>query len=293
MVEYDTATGSDTQERARFFPRQIVLPADLELDQLYFRNAARRDRRVRKEFGIHLGLELRRLTPERVKMLVENTTLPAGKDLETIWLEITPGYAVTPKGDVIYLPKSIYVNTQDEIDHALVTNESRCHSQAAERKDRAGKTLYLVVEASESKAHPVRAAGNRCGDHPEQFEYSRMKDTIRLRLIEGPIEMPYGKLEDEEVRRLIGDPTRDFVCLGNIVFGGQREWAVDVIKRDKRDKPAMPTQEPGPVLMPTPIRALPITPSFDETMIAILFWSGSALLAVIAAVYFMRSCGIV
>src|SRR5207248_1550523 len=97
----------DTQERAKFLPRQIVLPADLGQDQNYFLTRLRRDNRVFHGYGIKDGLLVKLISTAEADRLVKETSLSDAEDLSTNWLRITAGYALTPKGDVIFLPKDV------------------------------------------------------------------------------------------------------------------------------------------------------------------------------------------
>src|SRR5262245_18746255 len=102
MTQSRTLRGLDTLERARFFPRQVILPVDLAQDQLYFLHKLRRHNRLFHGFGIAYGLTAEPLTKKAAEDLCKATVLPSGINWEQ-WLVIRPGFALAPPGDEIYL----------------------------------------------------------------------------------------------------------------------------------------------------------------------------------------------
>ena len=194
MTQHRTPNGTDTLERTRYFSRQIVAPPDLAQDREYLLHKLRHHNRLLHGWGIVSGLEVKAVPPIGVddatkktfKDFADKYEMPTTLDTTlNSWVVITPGYAITPRGDEIYIPNTIFVNTNEERDNALVTRPSECNPQLGPRTiTRKDLDYYLVVEAVESEARPVRAAGSRCGDNPDQFEFSRLRDGVRFTLVE-------------------------------------------------------------------------------------------------------------
>jgi hypothetical protein len=103
-------------ERPRYFIGQAIGVDDLEQEQLYLREKARRHNRLLHGWGIVRGLELQ-----------------AGKP-GTGEVTISPGYALDPRGEEIVVDESVSVDLS-------------AHS--------VGKTLYLAVRQDERLEHPV------------------------------------------------------------------------------------------------------------------------------------------
>jgi hypothetical protein len=103
-------------ERPRYFIGQVIGVEDLEQEQLYLREKARRHNRHLHGWGIVHGLEVR-----------------AGKP-GTGEVTISPGYALDRRGEEIVVDTAV---TVDLSGHA------------------AGKTLYLAVRHDERPARPV------------------------------------------------------------------------------------------------------------------------------------------
>lgn len=291
-----TTTSSDTQDRARYFPRQIVLPADLLQDQAYFLARSRRANRILHGFGVaEKGLQIKAFSPERAADLVNKTLLPAGGNLEKTWIEVTPGYAHAPNGDVLYLPEPMFLNTKLVIHHALVTSRSICRNEAAQQVLRDGK-WYLVVETVVSEVEPIQAAGSRCSDSAHNFEYSRLRDQLRFHLVEGGrLVAPYGDAnagDDVDLNRLIGNVKRAFVCLGSVTFDADGVLYVDAT--DLRDALPVPSAPPALAPVPAPVPKPPpvIKPPPNDDF-RIFAWSVFSVLAAIAMLLILRWCGIV
>lgn len=228
MSQPRTPRTDDSLERTQYFPEQILSPSDLAQDRTYLLHRLRRHNRLLHGWGIVLGFTVEALPandvvaaekPKKCRTPASGTSPlpPDVKPGDGTWLVVQPGYAVTPLGDEIYLPDPIYLNTSEELDGALVAIPAECCSHTSPCKvDPKGKTFYLIIEAFESESRPVSAANTRCGDHPEHFEFSRIRDTLRFRLIEKPVQ-PYA--DDNDRRKLLtGNPDRDYLSLGTITF---------------------------------------------------------------------------
>jgi len=234
----------DPLERSRFFPRQIVSPADLSRDQKYLLQKTRRHNRLLHTWGIRLGFVAKPILKSEAEDWIEFGVLAKGiraEDYVNYWLMVTPGYALTPLGDELFLPQRLFLDTHQELDGALVVQPGSSSASINPRTTPTGEnTLFLVVEAWESEVHPVRAASNRYGDHPDQFEYSAIRDILRFRLVDKTEPAPYGKPSDDEAeeKRLTGKDVRNYLFLGSIVFQDNK---IDQVLSGGRDPQLTPT----------------------------------------------------
>jgi hypothetical protein len=250
MAQPRTPRSPDNLERTRFFARQTLLPDDLGQDPEYLIHKARRHNRVLHGWGIWSGLSVLRVLPSVPKPPGTATAdekkpyekyeanqkaikqlggqIPPDVPLTNsngTWLYVAPGFGLTPLGDEVYLPGGAFVDTAREIDGGLVTAPASCRALAAAKPSRTG-SMVLVVEATEDQIQPVRASCDRCGDSPEQFEFSRLVDTLRFRLLTtdevklcvNPYQPQAGDTTDPDVRRVKGCVCRVYVELALIAF---------------------------------------------------------------------------
>jgi hypothetical protein len=252
MSQPRTPSNPDTLERANYFPRQIVSPSDLAQDDTYLLHKLRRHNRLLHGWGFRLGFVAERILGKDADEWIKSGVLPKGilsQKFVDYWLHVTLGYAITPLGDELYLPKQVFLNTAEELDGALVVLPGECPSSLnpkdMPRKD--NLPYSLIVEAYESEVQPVRAASNRCGDHPDQFEYSRIKDTLRFRLIDYSAPPPFGP-PDEDRKLLTGKPDRGrtFLVLGKVRFKDNK-ISGDVSQGSDRDPQLAPAATSAPV----------------------------------------------
>src|SRR5262247_3109912 len=74
-------------ERVRYYPRQLLTAYDMDQEQQYFRQKARRHNRFLHGWGVVCGLEVK-ASPEK------------GHPWQVV---VCPGYAVSPQGDEIWV----------------------------------------------------------------------------------------------------------------------------------------------------------------------------------------------
>ena len=154
MSQRRSLIGSDTLERIRYFPRQVVTPPDLAQDRKYLLHRHRRHNRLLDGWGIVLGLEVvvvppkpgkpadgatadiraafRKLDDEYKQFAKDYGDIDAVEAAGT-WVGVKAGYAVTPGGDEVYLPTPILVNTVQELNQALVTQPAGCATHLTAR----------------------------------------------------------------------------------------------------------------------------------------------------------------
>lgn len=155
-------------ELPRYFPRQLLTPAEMTLEQQYFRTRLRRHNLYMHGWGVVCGAEVCR---------VPDDTRPAP------WkVRVKPGYILGPQGDEIFL------STEQEVDlrTAGLTVGSEdpddvwCTPVFVERKDQTPSTLYVAVRYKEIPSRPVRVQPSGCGCDDSQCELSRLRDGYEI-----------------------------------------------------------------------------------------------------------------
>jgi hypothetical protein len=149
-------------EQVNYFPRQLLTVDDMVTERDYFLEKLRRHNRFLHGWGVVCGLEvLARPIPD----------MP--------WrVAITPGYAIGPYGDEIYVAEPVFLDL------------AKCGSGAATdpcepsllRPGRpgTGTTLYIAIKYAECLARPVRAMPAGCACEEEDCEYSRIRDSFQI-----------------------------------------------------------------------------------------------------------------
>ena len=151
--------------RARYVPRQLVSAAELNADQAYFRELARRHNRFLHGCGVVCGLEVL-VQPGGLEVLVQ----PASQAPRVV---VTPGHAISPRGDDIYLP------AEREI---TLGEARRCFDNDQDR------TCYVVLAYREAPVAPAPVLPDPCMPAVGQ-QFSRVLAGYALTLEE---ELPAG-----------------------------------------------------------------------------------------------------
>jgi hypothetical protein len=179
-------------ERPRFFPRQVVTAADLNLEHDYQRERARRHNRMLHGWGVVCGAEV---------CLVGDA-----KGNPTPWkVAIRPGFALGPCGD------EIVIDCERVVD--LRTNGLMCMTGMPPgevsdpwcgdtRVERAG-TVCIGIRYREFQARPVRVHPVGCGCGGEDCEYSRWRDGYEVGLLP---ECPDSRRKVRRRRQLEAEP---------------------------------------------------------------------------------------
>lgn len=165
----------DPSERVRYFPRQLIMANDMIQEQEYFRERMRRHNRFLHGWGVVWGLEV-----------------AASPTQDKPWaVTISPGYALSPLGDEIYVRESYafdltqsYQEVNTECENRLKANTG-CESiqiiNAAKER-----TLYIVINYAECLTRPVRVAPTLCGCDETVCEYSRIRDSFEVECLTQP-----------------------------------------------------------------------------------------------------------
>lgn len=190
----DWPAGTSTAERTHFYPRQIVQAPDLTQDQIYFREKLRRHNRLLHGWGIVCGARVR-----------------VGDKPGTVLVE--PGYVLGPFGDEIVIGDLVEVDvtTQNLAGDAVsgcAAPDPWCADVTIARPD--GRPVYLAIAYAEYSCRPVNvsASGCGCGCEADSCEYSRIRDSWRIRVLD---ELPpsYPEvLEPPSLRTAVACPPR-------------------------------------------------------------------------------------
>src|ERR1700754_347194 len=154
-------------ERPRYFARQLLTPAEMTLEQTYFRDKLRRHNRLLHGWGVVCGA---------IVCIVPRAD---GSGPEPWKVKVTPGYALGPFGDEIVIDKPRVVDLRSPAT-TCATGESPvdeidpwCIQVWINRKE---GSLYVAVKYKEVICRPVRVQPNGCGCDDSQCEYSRIRD---------------------------------------------------------------------------------------------------------------------
>jgi hypothetical protein len=158
-------------ERPRYFPRQLITPTELTLEQTYFRDKLRRHNRFLHGWGVVCGAQVC-LVPKADKSGAEP------------WkVQIEPAYILGPYGD------EIIIETQRIADLRTGGVTSRPGDPAGELTDpwcspvyvaRPPGWVYVAIKYAEVMTRPVRAQPVGCGCDDMQCEYSRFCDGYEI-----------------------------------------------------------------------------------------------------------------
>jgi hypothetical protein len=151
-------TGSNQFERTRYFSRQLITADDLTQDQDYFREKMRMHNRMLHGWGIVCGLAV---TPP--------------KEVAPSIVMISPGYALSPQGDEIYVPATI----QFDLAKCVAVQSSPCFNPcgpAVTNPMDPQQPFYIAIKYEQCMSHPVRVPPVGCGCDDSVCEYSRIRD---------------------------------------------------------------------------------------------------------------------
>jgi hypothetical protein len=166
---------SSIAELPRYYPRQLITPDDLTLEQNYFRDRLRRHNRLMHGWGVVCGA------------LVCPVPSPAGSDPSVqfvAWqVQVQTGYILGPYGDEIILDCSRTVDLRSggvsgvTGDSCVEPVDPWC-SQVFTPP--ATSTLYIAVKYKQCMTRPVRVQPVGCGCSDTSCEYSRWHDGYEI-----------------------------------------------------------------------------------------------------------------
>jgi hypothetical protein len=155
-----------------------MTPAELTLEQDYFLEKLRRHNRLLHGWGLVCGGQVRQKRDEN------NAPLPS--------LEVGPTYALDARGNEILIRRTVVYDLEKESvegakAHAEAYDDPWCRDVPVDRK-REGP-WYLVVCFDECEARPVRVSPTGCGCDGEDCEYSRIRESYTLTIVDT---LPFG-----------------------------------------------------------------------------------------------------
>lgn len=171
-------------ERPRYFPRQLLTPVDLTLEQQYFRDRMRRHNRLLHGWGVVCGAQVCFVPEDKDAKPADAGASPAPKPQP--WkVRVTSGYVLGPYGDEILIDAERVVDLRT----VGVEGESGGHHDHGEPADpwcaevfvkRDPGPLWLAVRYKELMSRPVRVEPAGCGCEDSQCEFSRLRDGYEI-----------------------------------------------------------------------------------------------------------------
>lgn len=156
-----------TLERPRYFPRQLITPVEMTLEQDYFKDKLRRHNRLLHGWGVVCGAEV---------CTVRST---ADNGWEPWKVRVQPGYILGPFGDEILIAKEQVISLQVPITaggpEALNNEISDAWCRPVYRES-LPEWVYVAVRYHERQTRQVRAQPAGCGCDDSSCEYSRICD---------------------------------------------------------------------------------------------------------------------
>jgi hypothetical protein len=154
-------------ELPRYFPRQLITPVEMTLEQTYFRNQHRRHNRMLHGWGVVCGAEV---------CAVRKSD---GNGWEPWKVRVRAGYILGPIGDEIVIGRERIVDLRvasaiggpEDIGAEMVDPWCRPVYQ-----DNLPEWVYVAVRYHERLTRPVRAQPAGCGYDDTSCEYSRVCD---------------------------------------------------------------------------------------------------------------------
>lgn len=180
-------------ERPCYYPGQLLTPAEMTLEQQYFRDKLRRHNRLLHGWGVVCGAAVCRVPEEQAERDARRVTSPTGSAPPSPneptpakpkpWkVRVTPGYILGPYGDEILIDREQIVDLRT-CGQTGVTGEHGeppdpwCVDVYVQREP---GPLYVAVRYEEVKSRPVRVQPAGCGCDETQCEYSRCRDGYEI-----------------------------------------------------------------------------------------------------------------
>lgn len=165
-----TMRQSDPIERPRYFPRQLMTPAEMMLEQRFFIDKLRRHNRLLHGWGIVCGLRIR---------LVENTD-------DDLVVEVEPGYALDGFGNEVVVGESVLYPLLPKSSSGDQTAASEfadpwCADVPLDRRD--SGLFIIAVRYEDCETRPVRVQPAGCGCDDIGCEYSRIRETFVIKAL--------------------------------------------------------------------------------------------------------------
>lgn len=164
-----TLCADSVLERPRYFPRQLITPGEMTLEQNYFRDRLRRHNRLLHGWGVVCGAQVCPVAGEPWKVTVSS------------------GYILGPYGDEILIAQNRTVDLRTQgvsgssQDMPGDSPDPWCSEVVVKRTE---GPLYVAVRYQEVTSRPVRVQPASCGCDDTQCEYSRYCDGYEIGIID-------------------------------------------------------------------------------------------------------------
>jgi hypothetical protein len=161
-------------ERPRYFPRQLMTPAEMTQEQQYFREKLRRHNRLLHGWGVVCGALIRQSLDE------DGQPIP--------WtIEVSTGYILDAHGNEIVIPQIVTYNLRRESvsGHKLRGGKQVdpwCSDVPVDRPLEG--SFFIAVCYEECQTRPVRVMPAGCGCDDADCEYSRIRESFVIRVLE-------------------------------------------------------------------------------------------------------------
>lgn len=162
-------------ERPRYYARQLLTPAEMTLEQTYFRDKLRRHNRFLHGWGVVCGA------------IVCVVSKQDGNGAEPWKVNVSPGYILGPYGDEIVIDAGRVIDLRTPGasgatgENSVEQVDPWCSQVFVERK---GGPLFVAVKYKEVMCRPVRTQPNGCGCDDSQCEYSRLRDGYEIGVLD-------------------------------------------------------------------------------------------------------------
>ncbi len=174
----ETSCETTIAERPRYFPRQLITPDDLTLEQDYFRNRLRRHNRLLHGWGVVCGA-----------FVCPATTIAADGTISFVpWqVKVKKGYVLGPYGDEIILDceRTVDLRTSGVSgvtgEPCVDVPDPWCTQVFVTPTV---TTLYIAVKYKQCMTRPVRVQPIGCGCDDTACEYSRWRDGYEIGVLQ-------------------------------------------------------------------------------------------------------------
>jgi len=154
-------------ERMRYFPRQLLTADDMRVEQDYFREKSRRHNRYLHGWGVVCGCAVEPVAGAKSWMV-----------------RVCPGYVVGPQGDEILINDCIDVDLKTGAKPDPCTVRWPCPPEGEmPGGDREIARAYVAVRYAECFSRPVRVHPAGCGCDELGCEYSRIRDSLEIKVL--------------------------------------------------------------------------------------------------------------
>lgn len=158
-----TQLDSTLLERVNYFPRQLLTADDMTADQQYFIAKMRRHNRYLHGWGVVCGLQV--------------TVAPT--NLSPWQVVISPGYALGPYGDEIYVPNQVLLDLA-QCGPGASTDPCDPGALLQTGTAKTGSVIYIAIRYEECFSRPVKVLPGGCGCADSACEPSRISDSYEI-----------------------------------------------------------------------------------------------------------------